>query len=105
MRLGAVEINECNVVCAVGNDSGEIMYKKIFDICSPDSVIDIINEYFNGKNIKGFGMVISSKLNKNFVNFNWKESLQKFITVPISINNLNENSTILQALIFARKVS
>lgn len=62
MQLGAVGISKTKIICATGNDSGEIMAQSIFDICSFKETINIITNYFKTKHIKGLGIGLCETL-------------------------------------------
>lgn len=68
MQLGAVGISKTNIVCATGNDSGEIMSQSTFDICSPKETIKIITDYFKSKHIKGLGIGLCETLDDDWSN-------------------------------------
>lgn len=68
MQLGAVGISKTNIVCATGNDSGEIMSQSTFDMCNPRDAIKIIIDYFKSKHIKGLGIGLCETLDDDWSN-------------------------------------
>lgn len=68
MQLGVVGISKTNIVCATGNDSGEIMSQSTFDICNPKEAIKIIADYFKSKHIKGLGIGLCETLDDDWSN-------------------------------------
>lgn len=111
MQLGTVEICMETVICAVGNDSGEIMYKKSFSVSTYENIMITISEYFKTKHIKGLGVIVHQSIDKNVSQFDWKTNLQELFKIPIALNFNIENDyvsndkTIISALILARDVA
>lgn len=110
MKLGAIDICIDSVMCAVGNDSGEIMYKKSFSMSTFEDAILIISEYFKNKHIKGLGIIIHQSTTKSLSEFDWKTNLEQTLKIPIALNLNSENEyvvndkTIISALISARNI-
>lgn len=111
MKLGAIEICIDCVVCAVGNDSGEIMYKKSFSMSTFEDTIVMISEYFKNKHIKGLGIIVNQSTAKNLSELDWKTNLEQTLKIPIALKFNTENEyiqndkTILSVLILARNVA
>lgn len=86
MQLGAVGISKYNIICAIGNDSGEIISKTISDIKTPDETITLISEYFKPKHVKGIGVGLSEALDESFDNFDFLDELKKEIKSKIALD-------------------
>jgi fructokinase len=86
MQLGAVEINKTNVICAMGNDSGEVISKTSFDITTPTETVAIIVDYFKTKRIKGLGVGLSKTLTDDWKDYNLLNELKTFFKVPVAVD-------------------
>lgn len=56
MILGALETGGTKMVCAVGNEHGEIFEKFTCPTLDPDSTINTIADFFRDKNIEALGI-------------------------------------------------
>lgn len=56
MRLGALEAGGTKMVCAVGNEAGEIFEQISIPTKTPEETIPALTEYFGGKNIEALGI-------------------------------------------------
>lgn len=90
MQLGAVEINKNCIICATGNDSGEIMSTTAFDLVTPKESIDIIENYFKSKHIKALGVAIYETLNPQWNEFNFYNSIKNVFKCEIAVNRYAE---------------
>lgn len=56
MKLGALEAGGTKMVCAVGNENGEIFERISIPTETPDVTIPVIIDYFKDKGIKALGI-------------------------------------------------
>lgn len=56
MILGGLETGGTKMVCAVGNENGEIIEKEIIPTTTPDETLKKIIGYFQDKNIQALGV-------------------------------------------------
>ena len=56
MLFGALEAGGTKMVCAIGNENGEILEQKSFPTLTPDETIPDLIGYFRGKDIKALGI-------------------------------------------------
>lgn len=56
MRLGALEAGGTKMVCAIGNEQGEIFEQISIPTETPEITIPRIIEYFKDKNIDALGI-------------------------------------------------
>lgn len=56
MRLGALEAGGTKLVCAIGNEKGEILEKISLPTGTPDMTLPPIIDYFNSSNISALGI-------------------------------------------------
>ncbi|WP_029322656.1 ROK family protein [Butyrivibrio sp. AE3004] len=56
MLYGALEAGGTKMVCAIGNENGEILEQVKFPTETPDTTMPQIFEYFKGKDIKSLGI-------------------------------------------------
>ena len=56
MRLGGIEMGGTKMVCAIGNDDGEIFDRYVVPTTTPDKTINTIIDYFKGWNIVCLGV-------------------------------------------------
>ena len=56
MRYGALEAGGTKMVCAVGNEKGEILEQQSFATKTPEETVPALVEYFKGKEIAALGI-------------------------------------------------
>lgn len=56
MVLGGIELGGTKMVCAVGNESGEVLDRYVVSTTSPKETLDKLLEYFKDKNIESLGI-------------------------------------------------
>lgn len=56
MKFGALEAGGTKMVCAIGNESGEITERISIPTETPDKTLPAIAEFFKGKDIKALGI-------------------------------------------------
>ena len=56
MLFGALEAGGTKMVCAIGNEKGEILEQKSFPTLTPDETIPGLIEYFKGKDMAAMGI-------------------------------------------------
>ena len=56
MRLGALEAGGTKMVCAIGNDNGEILERVSIPTESPDVTMPKLISYFADKEIEALGI-------------------------------------------------
>ncbi len=84
MQLGAIGISKTNIICAIGNDSGEIISQSTFDICSFKEAINIIVNYFKSKHIKGLGIGLCETFQDDWSSL--KDELNKELKCTIALD-------------------
>lgn len=99
MQLGAVKITKSNIVCAVGNDSGEVITKSDFDLISKEQTLNTIIDYFKAKHIKGIGIGLSQILQSEWSDFDLVGELKNNFKIPIVLDSYT-NTAILGELYF-----
>lgn len=67
MRLGGIELGGTKMVCAIGNEKGEILDRFVIPTAEVDETLSRLLEYFKDKNIEalGIGSFGPLDLNKN----------------------------------------
>lgn len=91
MFYGAIEAGGTKFVCAVGNEKGEIISKKIFPTQDPETTLGNVYSYFSNYTLTsiGVGCFGPIELNKN------KDSFGQILNTP---KHLWKNFNIHQAL-------
>ena len=56
MRLGAIELGGTKMVCAIYNESGEILDRYVIETKDPDKTLNELFMYFKDKNIDSLGI-------------------------------------------------
>lgn len=56
MRIGALEAGGTKMVCAIGNENGEILEQQSFPTLTPQETIPELVKYFEDKNIEALGI-------------------------------------------------
>lgn len=56
MRLGAIEMGGTKMVCAIGNELGEVIERKTIKTTDPDETLGKLLDYFKDKNIDSLGI-------------------------------------------------
>ncbi len=56
MRIAALEAGGTKMVCAIGNERGEILEQASFPTLTPEQTIPQIREFFSGKDIEALGI-------------------------------------------------
>ncbi|PKM49192.1 MAG: fructokinase [Firmicutes bacterium HGW-Firmicutes-7] len=102
MLLGALEAGGTKMVCAIGNENGEILDQVSFPTEEPNSTMLNIIDYFKGKDITGLGIGNFGPLDLNrkskkygyitttpkygWTNFNMVGTLSDALNVPIGFD-------------------
>lgn len=88
MQLGAVKIDNNNIVCAMGNDSGEIMSTTVFPVSTQEKALEDIIAYYKTKRSKGIGLAISQNLNSLWDIKSFLETLKVSFKCPVAADTL-----------------
>src|SRR5699024_1292480 len=56
MKFGALEAGGTKMVCAIGNENGEILERISIPTETPEKTLPAIAEFFQGKDIKALGI-------------------------------------------------
>lgn len=96
MQLGAVEINKSSIICAIGNDSGEIISKTSFNYTNAEDAIAEIIQYYKTKRIKGLGIALS-KHSQAFSDYNLLDEIKKYFRIPVGLYSLADAAIIAEA--------
>ncbi len=65
MTIGALEAGGTKMVCALGNEKGEIYEQKSFPTLSPEETIPVLLEYFRDKEIDALGIACFGPVDLN----------------------------------------
>ena len=65
MLYGALEAGGTKMVCAIGNENGEILEQVKFPTETPETTMPQIFEYFKGKDIKALGIACFGPIDLN----------------------------------------
>lgn len=65
MLLGALEAGGTKMVCALGNEKGEVFERESFPTCEPEPTISDIISYFAGRGIEALGVSSFGPLDLN----------------------------------------
>ena len=79
MLFGALEAGGTKMVCAIGNENGEILEQKSIPTTTPDETMPAILEYFKDKEIASIGIACFGPidLNKNSETYGYITSTPK----------------------------
>ena len=79
MLFGALEAGGTKMVCAIGNENGEILEKKSIPTTTPEETMPAILEYFKDKEIASIGIACFGPidLNKNSETYGYITSTPK----------------------------
>ena len=94
MQLGAVKIDNNNIICAMGNDSGEIMSTTVFPVSTQEKALEDIITYYKSKRSKGIGLAISQCMDSSWDINSFLGTLKSSFKCPIAADTL-ANCTIL----------
>jgi fructokinase len=102
MLYGAIEAGGTKFVCAVGNEKGEIISKKVFPTQDPETTLGNVYSYFSNYTLTsiGVGCFGPIELNKNkdsygqilntpkhlWKNFNIHQALSRHFSVPVYVD-------------------
>lgn len=102
MRYGALEAGGTKMVCAIGDENGNILEQCTFPTLTPEETIPVLVEYFAERNIDAlgigaFGPVDVVPGSKNFGkilntpklawrNFNIVEPFEKALSIPVGLD-------------------
>ena len=119
MRLGALEAGGTKMVCAVGNESGEIFERESFPTRDPEATIADILAFFDGKDIEALGVSCFGPLDLNEASpsfgsitttpkLAWqyvplRARLQQALRVPVGIDTDVNGAALGEALLGAGK--
>lgn len=56
MILGSIEAGGTKFVCAVGDENGKIIERAEFPTTSPEETMNMVVDFFKGKNIEAMGI-------------------------------------------------
>ena len=65
MRYGALEAGGTKMVCAIGNENGEILEQKSFPTVTPKETLPKLVDYFRNKNIDALGIACFGPVDLN----------------------------------------
>lgn len=65
LRLGAIEMGGTKMVCAIGNEKGEILERKVFDTTEAEETMLSLYDYFKDKNIDALGIASFGPIDLN----------------------------------------
>lgn len=110
MLYGALEAGGTKMVCAIGNEKGEILEQKSFPTITPDETIPGLIDYFRGKDIKALGIAcfgpinpikgsetygyITSTPKPGWANYNIVKAFKDELKVPVGFD-LDVNGSLL----------
>ena len=110
MRYGALEAGGTKMVCAIGDENGNILEKTTIPTTTPDETLEAITEYFKDKGISALGIACFGPvdLNVNSLTYGhilktpkpyWSDTdivgvLKKALNVPIGFDT-DVNGSIL----------
>ncbi len=110
MKLGALEAGGTKMICAVGNEKGEIFEQKVFPTLTPDETIPQLIAYFKDQKIEGLGIgcfgpidldkksptygFITSTPKEAWQNYNIVGAFKKALKCPIGFDT-DVNSSVL----------
>jgi len=94
MQLGAVKIDSNNIICAMGNDSGEIMSTAVFPVSTQEKALEDILAYYKTKRSKGIGIAVSQCMDTSWDINSLLKSIDSSFKCPVAYDTLG-NCTIL----------
>ena len=56
MRIGALEAGGTKMVCAIGNENGEILKREVFPTTTPDETMPLMIHFFQKEEIEALGI-------------------------------------------------
>lgn len=102
MRLGALETGGTKMVCAIGNENGEILEQVSIPTTTPEETMPKVIDYFKDKNIEALGIAcfgpidlhrdsktygyITSTPKPGWANYPIVQTMQEALNVPVGFD-------------------
>jgi len=119
MRLGALEAGGTKMVCAIGDEHGNVFERESFPTCKPEETMPNIINYFKDKDIEALGVGSFGPLNLDendphygditttpklaWANYPLRSELIKALGVPVGIDTDVNAAALSEARIGAGK--
>ena len=119
MRLGALEAGGTKMVCAIGDELGNVIERASFPTRMPEETMPDIINYFKDKNIEALGVSSFGPLNLDesdpnygditttpkpgWKNYPLRRELMKALNVPVGIDTDVNGAALSEALLGAGK--
>lgn len=119
MRLGALEAGGTKMVCAIGDENGNVFERESFPTRNPEETIADVIHYFEDKNIEALGVGSFGPLNLDendphfgditttpklaWINYPLRSTLLKALKVPVGIDTDVNAAALSEARIGAGK--